>query len=293
MEQFISKQLNESLNGELNNLFERWKDSYQDENINDKFCLDGLVVKYKNEESDYDINQKWLESKRKIMFILKDCPDGWSYDTRRLLVGYENDDKSQKNAVKTRNLKGSTVFFKNIALLLYGLYNLTEENKGKEEIKDIKSTGNRNKIIEAFNEIPFAYVESKKVAGTYKCPPNLLNETLEKEGNFLAEEIGILKPNIIVCCDGNGDIFNNVVKNYFNGLIPDDECRWDYEYVTDKGVDCKFRCRLYYYFKENVLLFDSYHPTRLGKEEWKIYEKVISPFRQFFHKYKTFDVISK
>lgn len=293
MEQFISKQLNESLNGELNNLFERWKDSYQDENINDKFCLDGLVVKYKNEESGYDINQKWLESKRKIMFILKDCPDGWSYDARRLLVGSQNDDKSLKNAIKTRNLKGSTGFFKNIALLLYGLYNLTEENKGKEEIKDIKSVGNRNKIIEAFNEIPFAYVESKKVAGTCQCPPSLLNKTLGNDGKFLAEEIGILKPNIIVCFDGNGDIFNNVVKNYFNGLIPDDECRWDYEYVTDKGVDCKFRCRLYYYLKENVLLFDSYHPTRLGKEEWKIYEKVISPFRQFFHKYKTFDVISK
>lgn len=293
MEQFISKQLNESLNGELNNLFERWKDSYQDENINDKFCLDGLVVKYKNEESGYDINQKWLESKRKIMFILKDCPDGWSYDARRLLVGSQNDDKSLKNAIKTRNLKGRTGFFKNIALLLYGLYNLTEENKGKEEIKDIKSVGNRNKIIEAFNEIPFAYVESKKVAGTCQCPPSLLNKTLENDGKFLAEEIGILKPNIIVCFDGNGDIFNNVVKNYFNGLIPDDECRWDYEYVTDKEVDCKFRCRLYYYLKENVLLFDSYHPTRLGKEEWKIYEKVISPFRQFFHKYKTFDVISK
>ena len=198
-----------------------------------------------------------------------------------------------KNAIKTRNLKGRTGFFKNIALLLYGLYNLTEENKGKEEIKDIKSVGNRNKIIEAFNEIPFAYVESKKVAGTCQCPPSLLNKTLENDGKFLAEEIGILKPNIIVCFDGNGDIFNNVVKNYFNGLIPDDECRWDYEYVTDKGVDCKFRCRLYYYLKENVLLFDSYHPTRLGKEEWKIYEKVISPFRQFFHKYKTFDVISK
>lgn len=293
MEQFISKQLNESLNGELNNLFERWKDSYQDENINDKFCLDGLVVKYKNEESGYDINQKWLESKRKIMFILKDCPDGWSYDARRLLVGSQNDDKSLKNAIKTRNLKGRTGFFKNIALLLYGLYNLTEENKGKEEIKDIKSVGNRNKIIEAFNEIPFAYVESKKVAGTCQCPPSLLNKTLENDGKFLAEEIGILKPNIIVCFDGNGDIFNNVVKNYFNGLIPDDECRWDYEYVTDKGVDCKFILRLYYYLKENVLLFDSYHPTRLGKEEWKIYEKVISPFRQFFHKYKTFDVISK
>ena len=228
MEQFISKQLNESLNGELNNLFERWKDSYQDENINDKFCLDGLVVKYKNEESGYDINQKWLESKRKIMFILKDCPDGWSYDARRLLVGSQNDDKSLKNAIKTRNLKGRTGFFKNIALLLYGLYNLTEENKGKEEIKDIKSVGNRNKIIEAFNEIPFAYVESKKVAGTCQCPPSLLNKTLENDGKFLAEEIGILKPNIIVCFDGNGDIFNNVVKNYFNGLIPDDECRWDY-----------------------------------------------------------------
>ena len=43
MEQFISKQLNESLNGELNNLFERWKDSYQDENINDKLINESYI----------------------------------------------------------------------------------------------------------------------------------------------------------------------------------------------------------------------------------------------------------
>ncbi len=289
MEQYIEKQLNEGYNAELNKLFEEWIMSYEEDKRH-LFCQDGLVVKYKEENSGYNINEKWHEAQRKIMFIVKDCPDEWGYDTRRLLVGYEGHETSQKNAEKTRNLKGRTHFFKNIARILYGLQYMTEDNKGKE-LND--QAHNDASIIQAFNDIPFSYVEAKKLAGSKRCSSADLSAALMRDGAFLAREIDILRPNIIVCCDQNGDIFNGVVQHYFQGQIPGEDAKWDYIYETVDGNKCNFGCKLYYYKEKGVLLFQSYHPSLLGKEEWAIYEKVISPFRQFFARYKTFDVIAK
>lgn len=286
MEQYYQKQLNESYNGKLNELFKEWKASYpESERAADRFCEDGLTLKCKDEESGYDINSEWEKSARRIMFIVKDCPDEWGYDTRMLLVGYPDNEASKINAEKTRNLKGG--FFKNMAKMLYGLYNMTEENKGKE-LND--GAGDIGRLKTLFNEVPFAYVEAKKLAGGKTCNDAVLARTLEEDGQLLAREIGILRPNIIVCCDTNCIIFDSVVRNYFNGIVPDDEHRWVYKY-GESPYD--FECRLYYYEEECVLLFNSYHPTSLGKEAWTVRERVCSPFRQFFARYRTFDVVSK
>ena len=267
MEEYYQKQLNESYNGRLNELFEEWKASCSEsDRAADRFCEDGLTLKYKDVESGYDINAK-------------DCPDEWGYDTRRLLVGYPDNEASRINAEKTRNLKGG--FFKNIAKMLYGLYNMTEENKGKELNDGAEDTG---RLKTLFNEVPFAYVEAKKLAGGKTCNDAVLARTL------LAREIDILRPNIIVCCDTHGIIFDSVVRNYFNGIVPDDDHRWVYKY-SESPYD--FECRLYYYEDEGVLLFNSYHPTSLGKEAWTVSERVYSPFRQFFARHKTFDAVSK
>ena len=119
-----------------------------------------------------------------------------------------------------------------------------------------------------FNEVPFAYVEAKKLAGGKKCDDAILTQALKKDGRLLAREIDILRPNIIVCCDTHGIIFDSVVRNY------------------------DFNCRLYYYKEKGALLFNSFHPSsRVNK--WKISEAVYSPFRQFFARYKTFDAVSK
>lgn len=288
MEQYIIKQLCEGYNENLNKLFREWTDSYE-ANVRHLFCPDGLMVKYKDENSGYDINKKWHDAERKIMFIVKDCPNGWGHDTRRLMTGYEDDEESQKNALNTRTLKGRTGFFKNIARILYGLWYMTEDNKGKELAEQIS---NDTAVIQAFNDIPFAYVEGKKLAGAKGCPDLKLREALERDGDFLVQEIAILQPNIIVCCDADGIIFNHVVQKYFNGKIPDDEHKWEYRYTLE-GEYCDFDCKLYYYEEEGVLLFHSFHPTRSrGKEDWKIKEKVLSPFREFFARYKSFGVVS-
>lgn len=287
MEQNIEKQLNSGYNADLNKLFDEWLSSYE-AGERHLFCKDGLVVKNKEENSGYDINEQWNNAERKIMFIVKDCPDGWGYDTRRLLVGYEGDEKSQENALKARSLKGRIGYFKNIARMLYGLWYMTEDNKGRELSEQ---ANNDTFIIQAFNDVPFAYVEAKKLAGGKGCTPAKLRKALECDGAFLSREIEILRPNIIVCCDNNCDIFNSVVKNYFQGQAPCEYDRWDYVYELEYGEKCNFGCKLYYYKERGVLLFQSYHPTRLGKAEWQIYEKVLSPFRQFFAKYKSFDVV--
>lgn len=286
MGKYYQRQLNESYNGRLNELFKEWKASCSEsDRAEDRFCEDGLTLKYKDEESGYDINSEWERAARRIMFIVKDCPDGWEYDTRRLLVGYPDNGASRINAERTRNLKGG--FFKNIAVMLYGLYNMTEENKG-DELND--GAGDIGRLKTLFNEVPFAYVEAKKLAGGKTCDDAVLTQTLEKDGRLLAREIDILRPNIIVCCDTNCIIFDSVVRNYFKGIVPDDAHRWVYKY-GERPYD--FECKLYYYADEGVLLFNSYHPTSQGKEAWTVRERVYAPFRQFFARYKTFDVVSK
>ena len=188
MEEYYQKQLNESYNGKLNELFKEWRASYpESERAADRFCEDGLTLKYKDEGSGYDINGEWEKAARRIMFIVKDCPDEWGYDTRRLLVGYPDNEASRVNAEKTRNLKGG--FFKNIAKMLYGLYNMTEENKGKELNDGAEDTG---RLKTLFNEVPFAYVEAKKLAGGKTCNDAVLARTLEKDGQLLAREIDVI-----------------------------------------------------------------------------------------------------
>ena len=88
-------------------------------------------------------------------------------------------------------------------------------NKGKE-LNDGAEDISRLKIL--LNEVPFAYVEAKKLAGGKKCDDAVLTQTLKKDGRLLAREIDILRPNIIVCCDTHGIIFDSVVRNYFNGI---------------------------------------------------------------------------
>lgn len=285
MEDFQLKQLNGAFNGKLNELFNEWIASYpEDRRAKDMFVKDGLLLKYKDAVSGYDINSKWEDAERRIMFIVKDCPDGWGYDARCLLIGSSEDEAVEKNAEKTRSLKSR--FFKNIACMLYGLSILTEENKGKEDIfNDVKHDVER--LRKVFNDMPFAYIEGKKLAGGRTCSAKKLAEAMEESKDFLSRELDILNPNIIVCCDSDGVIFDNLVRNYFKGAVPDDEHKWEYQHQNDAQIICK----LYYYADRGILLFNSYHPSARGAD-WRIYERVISPFRQFFYKYKTFDVVS-
>lgn len=246
-------------------LDELFKECMKDLSAEEKglFCKDGLMLKaYKTEKS---LDTLWDESKRRVMFVLKDknTPDG--DDTRLWLL-------DGKNGEASRNLKGGNVgrtgFLPNIARMLYGL---VVDTKGYDDLK-----GEMDKVVEVWNAIPFAFIEAKKRAGYSSVEKEEIEAALSKsDGAILMREIEILNPNIIVCCDAEDTQFDYITRHFEK--LDQDKLVFEYKYPRNPY----FPCCLWYYKSLKKAVIKSYHPTRLGKrEEWIIHERVISPFRQ-------------
>lgn len=68
-----------------------------------------------------DVNELWNKSVKKVMFLMKDQPNGGGDDTRNWLV------LPEEHRLAKRNREASPVFLKRLALLLYGItYNVTD-----------------------------------------------------------------------------------------------------------------------------------------------------------------------
>lgn len=205
------------------------------------------------------------------MFLLKDknTPDG--DDTRLWLV-------DDRNGLNSRRLAGGNVgktgFLPNLARLLYGLLITQKDVRfGFDEVKKQKM----GDVRRFWNNEPFAFVESKKLAGYSSVTSKTVTAAMLRDEVFLKEEIDILSPNIIVCCDADDSQFDFITSRYFAGKVAD---KIEYSYPDANMKPC---C-LWYYSTDGVAVIKSYHPSRLGKADWMIYERVISPFHQLVMK---------
>ena len=246
-------------NEQLNTLFEQWKMNY-DEADKDKFCKDGLMLTPDNPNPNNlsYVDELWEKSERRIMFLLKDSPDGGQDDIRRWLVEHE----------ECRNLTGGRVgrtgFLPNIAMMLYGLM-ITKKGYrlGYKEVSETKM----DEIKKMWNTTPFALVESKKLAGCPNVKDKEVANAIKQDAAFLKKEMDVLKPNIIVCC--GKPQFTFVTESYLKGK--------EHEEFGDPSYPDKRNCGcLWYYPKERIAVIKSHHPTNRGKAKWKIYERVIS-----------------
>jgi len=266
----------------LNTLFDCWKEGLPEDSQN-KFCKDGLMLKYGHPDSYVD--EKWETAKRRVMFILKDNPDGCEQDTRLWLC-------DEINGENNRNLSGGRIgktgFLPNIARMLYGFLKTDINSEYFPNFDTISAA--KNEVKEVFNTAPFAFVESKKNAGKSTVSSKEINTALNRDEIFLKKEIDILRPNIIVCCDADDEVFKFVTEHYFLNAKPE---KIEYKFGIWNGesediVKGMKPCCLCYYPEHNVVVVKSYHPTRLGKNDWMIYERVISPFRKFLREHPNF-----
>lgn len=168
-------------NEKLNFLFDKWEDESKRNEEEGAFCRDGLMYKF-GHDNNY-VDELWDKSSKRILFLLKD-PKEYSGDSREWLQ------KKEEN----RQLQPS--FIKKLAYVLYGL----------STVKDGKTTDfwdiSHEQLVKCFNEIPFAFVESKKQAGTILIKDKVLDKYINSYKEYLLEEINILKPNIIICFGG-------------------------------------------------------------------------------------------
>lgn len=251
-------------NEQLDKLFSRWISTLNDEQKS-LFCKDGLMIKFN--EPATSVDEKWEKAKRRVMFLLKDknTPDG--DDTRLWMI-------DPKYGEQTRNLSGGRVgktgFMPNLARIFFGLLKTEKDVRyGFSEVLD----SHMDAVRQAWNSEPFAFVEAKKLAGFSSVDSKDVLSAMEHDKELLIEEIKILQPNVIVCCDADDSQFTFVTQKYLEGKAP---IKIEYSYPAPRIKPC---C-LWYYPSEKIAVIKSYHPSRLGKADWMIYERVISPFHK-------------
>ena len=121
---------------ELEELFKEWEKAYNEQGKGHLFCKDGLMRI--PEKTDEEIEKLWDEAPRRIVFMVKDSPDGGNDDVRNWLINPSN----PKLREQTRNLKGGRVgrsgFIPNIAKMFYGLLYLRIDNREEFGFQNIE-----------------------------------------------------------------------------------------------------------------------------------------------------------
>lgn len=200
-------------NSQLENLFARWIErSEQNDEPREEgygrvlFTKDGLMEK---NDSQIDISKAWLQSKRRVMFLLKDQPTKWGNDSRLWLKDIENEETGKRQS-NENNRQLRSRFIHNIANIFWGLWNSTSGNPCTVE----QLNRSQEQVKQCFNTNPFAFVECKKQGGGPQLSDKTLRHYLNSYGDLLKEEIELLDPNIIVCT--NQHIYNFVQNMYGN-----------------------------------------------------------------------------
>ena len=255
---------NTNISNELETLFKEWKDR-----LGTNFTKDGIM--YQNDVSEEQTIQKWLESPKRVAFLLKDQHQfgvsTWDEDIRYWLKDMPQDNPGAlENKRRNRELiapifngkRVSKSILKPIAFLLWGL---SMVEKGADwwfgdvvaNIKDVK------KLI---NSHPFALVECKKYPGGPVCTDAVLNQHLQTYGGLLKKELEILNPNMIVCT-------NKLIYGLVKDMFPKDE-------ITEPQKD-----KIVYHKNSGTFIFNSYHPSARRISYQRIYEYVINNYREF------------
>lgn len=256
----------DTINQQLDELFDKWENQLPKE-LKAKFCRDGLMLRPNGD----DVDALWANATRRVAFLLKDKSDNSCDDIRTWLTTKKEIGKYNREL--KGGIVGKTCFLPNIARMLYGLLNVSIKDNnllGFEEVNNTKM----QEVRKTWNTAPVALIETKKVAGVKTVSNSTMQDAINRDNEPLTQELNILKPNIIVCCDANDSQFKFVRDTYFKGK----ECKR----ILDDSMEYPEvkPCCIYYYPEEKVAVIKSYHPTKRGKKNWMVYERVVCTLRK-------------
>lgn len=188
-----------NINKQLDDLFEEWRNSWESTIGKRPFTPDGLMRKYHTDfatttdeekrktlrdKLDEEIQDLWLKSNRRVVFLLKDQNQPGYHADEDMRIWFEGE--------RMREVRGR--FVKKLAAVLYGLTQFDSE-RGIVPFGDLT----QEMLVQCFNKEPFALVEGKKEPGKSSVSDGILCGFLNRDKDFIRREFEILKPNIFVC----------------------------------------------------------------------------------------------
>ncbi len=210
------------LNIKIDKLFKKWKEHNADKALSNiinrkevyekvAFTSDGVLKLPNNKHFE------WTKPEyKRVLFLLKDQYQNANDENARWDESICNwliwdDEKNPKKGERNLNLeqikKGGKNIFRPLGRWLLCVQSILEEDKciSFKEVTD-------DKIKECIKNNPMAIMECKKQPGGPNLNPAVLKKYLERDKDLIKEEIELLNPDVIICCDKSGIIYNNIVS---------------------------------------------------------------------------------
>lgn len=242
-------------NEKLDALFEKWKNDF----VFRHFFQDGLMYRGQVVEpywrSSGEESKMWHNASKRIMFLLKDI------NTRG---DGPDDDDDIRGRIFTDT---SSVVYRNMSYWLYGILKTIETG----EIPEYTFSVHESTCF--FDNTAVAYVNCKKEAGGSSVSYNTLVEYIERDRKYIAKEIEILNPDIVICgawTESTGNPIFDFVKNDIYKEIK------------------KINSWMYYCDTTNKLIVNSYHPATRVCSGKVMYNDMMDALKDFLDKYPNF-----
>ncbi|MCQ2190946.1 MAG: hypothetical protein MJY63_04865 [Paludibacteraceae bacterium] len=258
------------LNIKLDKLFEEWKERNADKALSNiinrkevyekvAFTSDGVLKLPNNKHFE------WTKPEyKRVLFLLKDQYQNANDENARWDESICNwliwdDEKNPKKGERNLNLeqikKGGKNIFRPLGRWLLGVQSILEEDKciSFKEVTD-------DKVKDCIKNNPMAIMECKKQPGGPNLNPAVLKKYLERDKDLIKEEIELLNPDVIICCDKSGIIYNNIVS-----ILGE-----NYNYKTVAKV------------MHHTFVINSYHPSysyRSSSASERCYHYVVNALR--------------
>ena len=201
-------------------ILQKWKEHNEkvEKTMNQQkpnFASDGIMFRGEIDQYLADENERWSDPEKenelwenapiRYLFLTKDqnCWDKPAWDVRSE-TGRSNEDSC---SIQYR-------FYRNLMYILYGIINSEDTLCGYEDFTN-------EQAIQTYDSAPLARINVKKQAGGSSIDNNKLKTYIERDKEFLIEQITALDADVLICCGYSESIEDtgNIILNFLSKEI--------------------------------------------------------------------------
>lgn len=250
-------------------ILQKWKEHNEKVektmNLQDpKFASDGIMFR-----GEIDQNERWSNPEKENE-LWENAPIRYLFLTKDQNAG--NDEAWDVRSETGRNNKDSCsiryLFYRNLMYILYGIINSEDTLCGYEDFTN-------EQAIQTYDSAPLARINVKKQAGGSSIDNNTLKTYIERDKEFLIEQITALDADVLICCGYSESIEDtgNIILNFLSKEI--------YNFT-------KIDEWIYYDDKTKKVAINAWHLSYRGVTQKDFFEGLVTAYHKFIIEHPDF-----
>ena len=255
-------------------ILQKWKEHNEkvEKTMNQQkpnFASDGIMFRGEIDQYLADENERWSNPEKenelwenapiRYLFLTKDqnagTKDAWDV---RSETGRSNEDSS--------NIR--YLFYRNLMYILYGIIN------SEDTLCDYEDFTNEQ-AIQTYDSAPLARINVKKQAGGSSIDNNKLKTYIERDKEFLIEQITALDADVLICCGYSESIEDtgNIILNFLSKEI------YNFTEINEW---------IYYDDKTKKVAINAWHLSYRGVKQKDFFEGLVTAYHKFIIEHPDF-----